>query len=178
MWLFDRKKTTRNPLVECLGDTRESPGRALFLLSSGADRIRTCGTGFPVHRFSKPALSTTQPPLPFRLFNHFLGTSRCDDCGKSAPLTQPSLRDPFPDRQILCFLASLPLSATELVPLQLPDRDFPIGSRELALVGQRTIPPVRTLFLTVSSSRRFEGEKRGARSERRGQWGGGQWVVG
>ena len=30
--------------------------------TSGADRIRTCGTGFPVHRFSKPALSTTQPP--------------------------------------------------------------------------------------------------------------------
>ena len=31
--------------------------------NSGADRIRTCGTSFPVHRFSKPALSTTQPPL-------------------------------------------------------------------------------------------------------------------
>lgn len=31
--------------------------------ASGADRIRTCGTSYPVHRFSKPALSTTQPPL-------------------------------------------------------------------------------------------------------------------
>lgn len=31
-------------------------------LNSGEDRIRTCGTVLPVHRFSKPALSTTQPP--------------------------------------------------------------------------------------------------------------------
>ena len=30
---------------------------------SGEDRIRTCGTELPVHRFSKPTLSTTQPPL-------------------------------------------------------------------------------------------------------------------
>ena len=33
---------------------------------SGEDRIRTCGPGFPSHRFSKPALSTTQPPLQGR----------------------------------------------------------------------------------------------------------------
>ena len=30
---------------------------------SGEDRIRTCGRELPLHRFSKPALSTTQPPL-------------------------------------------------------------------------------------------------------------------
>ena len=30
---------------------------------SGEDRIRTCGRVLPLHRFSKPALSTTQPPL-------------------------------------------------------------------------------------------------------------------
>tara|TARA_R110002073_G_scaffold176633_9_gene334379 strand:+ start:1893 stop:2219 length:327 start_codon:yes stop_codon:yes gene_type:complete len=38
----------------------------LGLHLSGADRIRTCGPSFPDHRFSKPALSTTQPPLPIR----------------------------------------------------------------------------------------------------------------
>ena len=32
-------------------------------LSSGEDRIRTCEPGFPGHRFSKPAHSTTLPPL-------------------------------------------------------------------------------------------------------------------
>ena len=32
-------------------------------VSSGEDRIRTCGRVLPLHRFSKPALSTTQPPL-------------------------------------------------------------------------------------------------------------------
>jgi hypothetical protein len=44
---------------------------------NGADRIRTCGTGFPVHRFSKPALSTTQPPLLFHAAgrDHFPATS-------------------------------------------------------------------------------------------------------
>src|SRR5688572_19545050 len=35
--------------------------------NSGEDRIRTCGTELPVHRFSKPALSTTQPPPRFDL---------------------------------------------------------------------------------------------------------------
>lgn len=37
------------------------------LANSGEDRIRTCGTELPVHRFSKPALSTTQPPPRFGL---------------------------------------------------------------------------------------------------------------
>jgi hypothetical protein len=39
-------------------------GKPLCVLASGEDRIRTCGPGYPGHRFSKPALSTTQPPLP------------------------------------------------------------------------------------------------------------------
>lgn len=38
---------------------------------SGADRIRTCGPGFPSHRFSKPALSATQPPLLEREIVHY-----------------------------------------------------------------------------------------------------------
>jgi hypothetical protein len=36
--------------------------------NSGEDRIRTCGPGYPSHRFSKPALSTTQPPLRSAIF--------------------------------------------------------------------------------------------------------------
>lgn len=65
--------------------------RSYVSSSSGADRIRTCGPSCPGHRFSKPALSTTQPPLPrwtfvsaelcfiavplaTHLHSHFLGT--------------------------------------------------------------------------------------------------------
>ena len=40
----------------------ESPATSICRIS-GEDRIRTCGPGYPGHRFSKPALSTTQPPL-------------------------------------------------------------------------------------------------------------------
>ncbi len=34
-----------------------------MLNPGGEDRIRTCGTPLGVQRFSKPPLSTTQPPL-------------------------------------------------------------------------------------------------------------------
>ncbi len=43
--------------------TRREPRRDTAQTSSGEDRIRTCGSGFPDHRFSKPAHSTTLPPL-------------------------------------------------------------------------------------------------------------------
>ena len=42
-------------------EMRKTLGQPGFL--SGEDRIRTCGRVLPLHRFSKPALSTTQPPL-------------------------------------------------------------------------------------------------------------------
>ena len=40
-----------------------NPLRDTAQTNSGEDRIRTCGPGYPGHRFSKPAHSTTLPPL-------------------------------------------------------------------------------------------------------------------
>lgn len=61
-----------------------------FFVLSGADRIRTCGTSFPVHRFSKPALSTTQPPLPFSVNFAGIPHRRSEDCAGSCEFTQPT----------------------------------------------------------------------------------------
>lgn len=58
--------------------------RGFFRALSGEDRIRTCGTVLPVHRFSKPTLSTTQPPLQVDLQGR-------SDCLKSAVSCKPSL---------------------------------------------------------------------------------------
>ena len=44
-------------------DVRRSRNAAIFRTKSGEDGIRTRGAVLPAHRFSKPALSATQPPL-------------------------------------------------------------------------------------------------------------------
>jgi hypothetical protein len=51
--------------------SRDETQRDCAQVRSGEDRIRTCGRVLPLHRFSKPALSTTQPPLPSQLRSQF-----------------------------------------------------------------------------------------------------------
>ena len=78
-----------------------SHGEEITSLISGEDRIRTCGPGFPSHRFSKPALSTTQPPLRspasppaarprHRILGHRPGDARSAEGAKNVPPATPN----------------------------------------------------------------------------------------
>jgi hypothetical protein len=54
-----RTKKAKPPETDDWRLCRTAPKRP----ASGEDRIRTCEPGYPGHRFSKPAHSTTLPPL-------------------------------------------------------------------------------------------------------------------
>jgi len=53
-----QRKALRVAATPCAADVSHYP-----VMESGEDRIRTCGAVLPAQRFSKPSLSTTQPPL-------------------------------------------------------------------------------------------------------------------
>jgi len=104
--------------------------RAFGNTESGADRIRTCGTGFPVHRFSKPALSTTQPPLLYPVAT-LRGRSSELDSGRRSRDWQPRNGHECPSRRR--FFPSPSVS--------LPDIRCRTRARGLLVEGSRSVLP-------------------------------------
>jgi len=101
----------RVPSPICCGVIAADANEVVQKSASGADRIRTCGTSFPVHRFSKPALSTTQPPLLQRPAEVIDPADRIEILADRLRIDKPS---ESPDRHRLANFSAILGQTTEL----------------------------------------------------------------
>jgi hypothetical protein len=135
------------------------PLRATALFKSGEDRIRTCGPGYPGHRFSKPAHSTTLPPL-LRL-ELFLARSSCSP-RRNGEQRNPVRKSEIPFESLLFRIAPRPASRNKYVsPIQRVQRFIFSWRPRIAALDHRpaaALPVPRNPRLAPSRHRRSRGK--------------------